>query len=687
MQSVSERAIGTSGDGGEVVVAVGVKFDSQSKQLLTWALMKMANPGDRVIAIHVLDSISGGTASPMSLVTTFDSFLAVYEGFCNLKQVDLKLKVCRGSSVRKILVREAKASNANKFIVGTSKSLHTFRSSTSVAKYCARKLPKSLSVYAVSDGQIVYTREATIPGLGCSRKEIELLRDATCTVVADKLNQESQSCSLHSSSGTLSPDKSKNLLSKPYSDDGNISSLPLLPNQRNDAVSRSNASRLSSSKQPWSSLQQLVLGQHQLERHPVKEASLAKWELKQSKADKGNGGIVPINPKFVWSPITPYCGSNDLPEELKGVYEKYSSICRLFCYEELLVATSNFTPGNMVGKGGSSHVYKGCLPDGKELAVKILKPCADMMKEFVGEIEIITTLRHRNVMSLFGFCFEDNNLILVYDFLSRGSLEENLHANKEDLDTFGWQERYKVALGVAEALDYLHNSCDQLIVHRDVKSSNILLSDDFEPQLSDFGFASCISRASPLVTSTDVSGTFGYLAPEYFLHGKVSDKVDVFAYGVVLLELLSGKLPINSENPKCHESLAMWAKPILEGGQISELLDPHIRGLRDVNQIERMVLAATLSIRRLSRARPEIRLIVKLLQGNEEATKWARQQMSASEEVDAVDDELHLNNVRSHLNTALLDLEDDCNSLSSSEQSISTEDYLEGRYSRASSFE
>ncbi|KAJ6419347.1 hypothetical protein OIU84_029454 [Salix udensis] len=174
---------GRGGGEGEMVVVVGVKFDGPSRELLTWSLMKMAQPGDRVIALHVLDSATecmAGTGSLLSLVKTFDSLLAVYEGFCNLKQVDLKLKVCRGESVRKVLVREAKANSAAKLIVGTSKKHQKLTSSTSTAKYCAKKLSKGFSVYAVRNGKIVFQREATVPNID---------------TLQDKLKQESRNCS------------------------------------------------------------------------------------------------------------------------------------------------------------------------------------------------------------------------------------------------------------------------------------------------------------------------------------------------------------------------------------------------------------------------------------------------------------------------------------------------------------
>lgn len=137
----------------------------------------------------------------------------------------------------------------------------------------------------------------------------------------------------------------------------------------------------------------------------------------------------------------------------------------------------------MIGRGGSSCVFKGRLCDGKEVAVKVLKSSNEVFKEFSTEIEIIISISHKNIISLLGFCIDYKTPILVYDLLPRGSLEQNLHGNKKKLSAFGWEERYKVALGVAEALVYLHKGSSKSVIHRDVKSSNILLDEDFKPQV------------------------------------------------------------------------------------------------------------------------------------------------------------------------------------------------------------
>lgn len=702
------------GDGaGGRKVLVGVKLDPRSRELLTWALVKVAEPGDVVIALHVLDTITEGTASLLSLVKTFDSVLAVYEGFCNLKQVGLRLKVCRGSSVRKVLVQEAKAFGVSTVILGTSKSHHTIRSSAWVAKYCAKKLPKCISVFSVDNGKIAFRREAT--GLCTSDREklhegSNLSSNSLVVYTNQSMNKKCEGCAFNESSGTE--------FEQGLCDDGveKGNPLALVPCKKHDddddvgdAPFYSVVVGNSKHKPGWSLLRHVF--HHKKDRHKssTKNTFVFQRALRQpnchssavvhpdhkqisieqiddSPLDGVSGAIVPFGSAATFPPLSLCSDLSSLPEELLVLQDKYSSSCRLYSLQELVSATSNFASDNLVGKGGSSYVYRGCLPDGKELAVKILKPSENVIKEFVQEIEIITTLHHENIISISGFCLEGNHLLLAYDFLSRGSLEENLHGNKKDCSAFGWQERYKVAVGVAKALDYLHNGCARAVIHRDVKSSNILLSDDFEPQLSDFGLASWGSSSSH-ITCTDVAGTFGYLAPEYFMHGKVTDKVDVYAFGVVLLELLSNRKPISNESPKGHESLIMWATPILKGGKFSQLLDPSLGSECDDCQIKRMALAATLCLRRVPKLRPQISLILKLLHGDEEVTRWAEQEVNAPQELDGFDEGPVLNNIQSHLNLALLDLDDDTVSISSSEQSVSLEDYLKGRWSRCSSFD
>ncbi|KAK9740981.1 hypothetical protein RND81_03G074600 [Saponaria officinalis] len=681
-----------AGDDGKTVV-VGVKMDAQSKELLTWSLVKVANPGDLVIALHVLHPNEivdqDGKSSLLSLVKAFDSILGVYEGFCNLKQVNLKLKICRGSSIRKIIVREATLYSSSTVIVGTTSRHHTIRSSTAVAKYCAKKLPKDCSVLAVRNGKVVFQREASMPAAGrttdlkgatdhqhdgileAHQRSSTMMPEAGCgqdtrksiesmiPKVEHKETVSEQKCSVCSaiSASSISSKGTLNMTDEPDVTDHDDRSTALVPFKKLEAASNS--------------------------------ISLFIKEVPDHRPGEQNDATVPIGTETLSKQTAVGQNSNNLRRDLEYLCEKYSSTCRLFKYEELQSATSNFKAENLIGKGGSSRVYRGCLSDGKELAVKIFKKLYEnVYQEFVMEIEIITSLHHKNIISLFGFCHEGSNLLLVYDLLSRGSLEENLHGIKKDSVVFGWNERYKVALGVAKALEYLHNLSTQPVIHRDVKSSNILLSDDFEPKLSDFGYAIQVSTSS-YITCTDVAGTFGYLAPEYFMYGKVTDKIDVYAFGVVLLELLTGRRPISSDPPKAQESLVMWAKPILNGGKVSKLLDPRMGSNYNRDQIERMVLAANLCIRRAPRARPHMSLIMKLLQGDIDVLKWARLQVNALDNIDGIDEDgLPNPDIQSHLNLALLDVEDDSLSISSSiDQHVSLEDYLRGRWSRSVSFE
>ncbi|RDX88971.1 Receptor-like cytosolic serine/threonine-protein kinase RBK2, partial [Mucuna pruriens] len=736
------------GSGGRTVV-VGVKLDSPSKELLTWALVKVAHPGDTVVAMHVLgkhETVNGdGKSSLLSLVKAFDSVLAVYEGFCNLKQVDLKLKICRGSSVKKILVREVNGYSAAHVVVGTTHGQHKIRSSTFVAKYCAKKLSKNCCVLAVNNGKVVFKRDSSPPsdadlqGIGRHHrngligsihwtlgKSTKVLSDDNSGMDADEKNTghisdhslakffldstetvRKPSCSICGTTLAL-PDPSCHQSAEGFSgDEDRENPLAIVPVELTVAAKPE-------LKPGWPLLHRgIVSGRQSADRSLMRrQISVVQWAMrlpsrnlsyvvdrdeKLNSCDQGqdqpvaldseSGALVPVDAE-IGTACLPEPSLSNIPKELEGLHEKYWSTCRLFEYQELVTATSNFLPENLIGKGGSSKVYRGCLPDGKELAVKILKPSDDVLMEFILEIEIITTLHHKNIISLLGFCFENGNLLLVYDFLSRGSLEENLHGSKKNSLLFGWSERYKVAVGVAEALDYLHSKDDQPVIHRDVKSSNVLLSEDFEPQLSDFGLAKWASTLSSHISCTDVAGTFGYLAPEYFMYGKVNDKIDVYAFGVVLLELLSGRKPISGDYPKGQESIVMWASPILNSGKVLQLLDPSLGDNYDNEEMEKMVLAATLCIKRAPRARPQMSLISKILQGDAEAIKWARSEVVSLESPEMLDDEAcPPSNLQSHINLALLDVEDDSLSTCSVEQGLTLEDYLRGRCSRASSFD
>ncbi|XP_031283200.1 somatic embryogenesis receptor kinase 1-like [Pistacia vera] len=356
----------------------------------------------------------------------------------------------------------------------------------------------------------------------------------------------------------------------------------------------------------------------------------------------------------------PLTTSMKLPNESELFSELVSSNCKEFSIAELKKATRQFSSDNLIGEGGCSNVYKGCLSSGKPVAVKVLKSYKEAWDDFSLEVDIISLLKHQNITPLIGVCTEDNNLMLVYDFLPKGSLEESLHGNNEKF-VLAWEVRFKVAVAIAEALNYLHKECLHPVIHRDVKSSNILLSNDFQPQLSDFGLAVWGPTDSNYMIHNDVVGTFGYIAPEYFMHGRISDKVDVYSFGVVLLELLSGRRPIGSKNLKGQESLVKWAKPILESGDVEALMDPNLDDDFDIAQMQRLALVANLCINQSAQLRPKASQILELLRGQQDAKEWLNSQVDETQE----DDELLLEfGGKPHLDFSYL-VTDDAASLSS----------------------
>ncbi|KAJ0962264.1 hypothetical protein J5N97_030092 [Dioscorea zingiberensis] len=282
---------------------------------------------------------------------------------------------------------------------------------------------------------------------------------------------------------------------------------------------------------------------------------------------------------------------------------------RCFCYEEIYNATNGFHQGNLVGRGGHAEVYRGVLEDGCVIAVKRLtRGLSDEQreKEFLTELGIVSHVRHPNVSVLVGFCIEDD-LHLIFEFSCHGSVSSHLH--EENSPPLSWKLRYKIAVGTARGLHYLHIGCHRRIIHRDIKASNILLTANFEPQISDFGLAKWLPSELTYHAVKPIEGTLGYLAPEYFMHGIVDEKTDVFAFGVFLLEIISGKKPVDGS----HRSLLSWAKPYLYDDMVHMLVDPQLGDGFDISQLEQLAFVASLCIRATAAWRPSMIEVLQLL--------------------------------------------------------------------------
>ncbi|KAH6803212.1 proline extensin-like receptor kinase 1 [Perilla frutescens var. frutescens] len=289
-----------------------------------------------------------------------------------------------------------------------------------------------------------------------------------------------------------------------------------------------------------------------------------------------------------------------------------------FTYEELSMATDGFSEANLLGQGGFGYVHRGVLPNGKEVAVKQLKAGSGQgEREFQAEVEIISRVHHKHLVSLVGYCITGVERMLVYEFVSNNTLEFHLHGKGRPV--MDWATRLKIALGSAKGLAYLHEDCHPKIIHRDIKAANILLDFNFEAKVADFGLAKFTSDANTHV-STRVMGTFGYLAPEYAASGKLSDKSDVFSFGVMLLELITGRRPVDTNQTYMDDSLVDWARPLLtralEDGNFDTLVDRRLGTDYNQNEMARLVACAAACVRHSARRRPRMSQVVRALEGD-----------------------------------------------------------------------
>ncbi|KAI9086964.1 hypothetical protein K1719_031125 [Acacia pycnantha] len=303
----------------------------------------------------------------------------------------------------------------------------------------------------------------------------------------------------------------------------------------------------------------------------------------------------------------------DDDEELLGIDTKPYT----FSYSELKNATDDFNPDNKLGEGGFGPVYKGTLNDGRVTAVKQLSVASRQGKsQFIAEIATISSVQHRNLVKLYGCCIEGNKRLLVYEYQENKSLDQALFGNCLALN---WSTRYDICMGVARGLAYLHEESRLRIVHRDVKASNILLDHELVPKISDFGLAKLYDDKKTHI-STRVAGTIGYLAPEYAMRGHLTEKADVFSFGVLALETVSGRPNSDSSLEGEKMYLLEWAWQLHEKNSIVELADPRLSSDFNEEEFKRIVGIALLCTQTSPLSRPAMSRVVAMLSGDMEVS-------------------------------------------------------------------
>ncbi|GMP41845.1 hypothetical protein CsSME_00011800 [Camellia sinensis var. sinensis] len=342
---------------------------------------------------------------------------------------------------------------------------------------------------------------------------------------------------------------------------------------------------------------------------------------KKNKTGLTVGIVVPIGVVCLLSVLALYCfiqqrkrSHKSEDEELRGMDAKPYT----FSYAELRAATEDFHPANKLGEGGFGPVYKGTLNDGRVVAVKQLSVASRQGKtQFVTEIATISAVQHRNLVKLYGCCIEGDKRLLVYEYLENRSLDQALFVGNRSL-YLDWPTRFDICLGVARGLAYLHEESRLRIVHRDVKASNILLDSGLNPKISDFGLAKLYDDKNTHM-STHVAGTIGYLAPEYAMRGHLTEKVDVFSFGVVALEIVSGRLNSDSSLEQEKIYLLEWAWHLHEINHEVKLVDANLSEFHE-EEVKRVIGVALLCTQTSPMLRPSMSRVVGMLSGDFEVS-------------------------------------------------------------------
>ncbi|KAJ9152552.1 hypothetical protein P3X46_026108 [Hevea brasiliensis] len=357
---------------------------------------------------------------------------------------------------------------------------------------------------------------------------------------------------------------------------------------------------------------------------------------KRSKVDSSLSGITTqyvqsksTDEKSTDQPVVPVMSFTTSNGESTSSTPKFSeelklaSQLRKFTFNDLKLATRNFRPESLLGEGGFGCVFKGWVEEngtapvkpgtGLTVAVKTLNHDGlQGHKEWLAEVSFLGNLLHPNLVKLIGYCIEDDQRLLVYEFMPRGSLENHLF-RKGSLP-LPWSIRVKIALGAAKGLAFLHEEAERSVIYRDFKTSNILLDADYNAKLSDFGLAKDGPESGKTHVSTRVMGTYGYAAPEYVMTGHLTSKSDVYSFGVVLLEMLTGRRSMDKNRPNGEHNLVEWARPHFgDRRRFYRLLDPRLEGHFSIKGAQKAIQLAAQCLSRDPKARPRMSEVVETL--------------------------------------------------------------------------
>ncbi|XP_057415860.1 probable receptor-like serine/threonine-protein kinase At5g57670 isoform X2 [Lotus japonicus] len=566
-------------------ILIGLSLDQDdSKELLSWAIRVLANPNDTIVAVHVLVaedkkkrvSVRRRQSQLRQAKAYVISVLADFAKTCWSNQVNLEAKVALSSRVGKGLVEEAKSISADFLLLrGSRNQTNKFGTSRGITKYCFEHAHEGCTM--VSVGRCTKAR---------SNSNSTHIQEDNHKPSSRKFKEDN-----NGDKATNSP-ALKDFISELKTHNSSPRTvLDALEGQSNSTEYDTFSTRVSSTTYTPSS-------------------DLTKSPSKLSTSQFSFRLII----SFLSSPFRKRNFSISKSE-------KHQPLLKCFSYEKISHATNDFHQDNLVGRGGYSEVYRGDLSDGVTIAVKRLAKDnnnPNKEKEFLMELGVIGHVCHPNTAGLLGYCIE-NGLYLIFNYSQNGNLSTALHGKAGN--SLDWPIRYKIAIGVARGLHYLHKCCKRRIIHRDIKASNVLLGPDYEPQITDFGLAKWLPNKWTHHAVIPVEGTFGYLAPECFMHGIVDEKTDVFAFGILLLEIVTGRRPVDSSK----QNLLLWAKPFMESGSIGELADPRLEGKYDGEQLYRVVLTASYCVRQTATWRPPMSEVLELLtsgQDSEVGKSW-----------------------------------------------------------------